>query len=122
MHLEKTTLTELETPTSTADQNAILRCQYAKNLAEASNYEAAREALGDLWQGLGERPRLDGLDQATSADVLLRTGNLSGGLGSVGQVEGAQERAKDLISESARIFQSLNQTEKFAEAQVDLAS
>ncbi len=122
MHLEKTILTQLENPASTDEQNAILRCQYAKNLAEASNYEAAREALGELWQGLGERPRLDGLDQATRAEVLLRTGNLSGWLGSVSQVEGVQERAKDLISESARIFESLNQTEKFAEAQIDLAT
>lgn len=122
MHLEKTILIQAENPASIDDESALLRCQHAKNLAEASNYEAAREALGDLWQGLGERPRIDGLDQTTSAEVLLRTGNLSGWIGSVSQVEGAQERAKDLISESARIFESLNQMEKFAEAQIDLAT
>lgn len=122
MHLETALLRQIEDPALTSDESALLRCQLAKNLAEASNYEAAREALGELWQGLGERPRLDGLGDGTMAEVLLRTGNISGWLGSVGQVEGAQECAKDLISESARIFESLDKTEKLAEAQIDLAT
>jgi tetratricopeptide (TPR) repeat protein len=42
-------------------------------------------------------------------------------LGSAKQLAGAQEVAKDLISESAAIFESLGKSEKIAEAGVDLA-
>jgi tetratricopeptide (TPR) repeat protein len=122
MHLDTTLLNQLEDTAIITDESALLRCQLATQLATASNYEAAREALGDLWQGVGERPRLDGLQEKTKAEVLLRTGNVSGWLGSVGQIEGAQERAKNLISESARIFEGLGDTEKAAEAHIDLAT
>jgi tetratricopeptide (TPR) repeat protein len=52
--------------------------------------------------------------------LLLRVGTLSGWIGSAGQIPGAQEIAKDLISESSAIFEKLGQTEKVAEARVDL--
>jgi tetratricopeptide (TPR) repeat protein len=42
-------------------------------------------------------------------------------LGSAKQVAGAQETAKDLISESAAIFEALGMAEKVAEARIDLA-
>ena len=45
---------------------------------------------------------------------------MSGWLGSARQIPGAQETAKDLISESAAIFEKLGLTEKIAEARVDL--
>src|SRR5262249_13838799 len=42
-------------------------------------------------------------------------------LGSAKQVPGAQEVAKDLISESSALFEKLELSEKVAEARVDLA-
>jgi len=122
MHLETALLQQIEGTALTGDENALLRCRLAKKLEEASEYEGACEALGELWQGVGVRPNLEGLTEATKAEVLLRTGNLSGWLGSAGQIEGAQERAKDLISESARVFEALDGTEKAAEARIDLAT
>jgi DNA-binding NtrC family response regulator len=98
-----------------------LRCELAKELEEAGSYEAARSALGEVWQRLGERPRLDGLNQHAAASVLLRVGSLSGWIGSARQIEGAQELAKDLISESATIFEALQEPEKVAEARIDLS-
>jgi hypothetical protein len=38
--------------------------------------------------GVGERPVLDELDEATAAEVLLRAGTLTGWLGSTKQIEG----------------------------------
>lgn len=96
-------------------------CARAKELAEAGEFEAARSTLGEFWNRVGERPRLDGLDNSARAELLLRAGALSGWIGSAQQIWGAQEAAKDLISESASLFEQLAMEEKVAEARVDLA-
>lgn len=97
------------------------RCAAAKELASLGEYEAAREALGELWDGIGKRPRIEGLPPNEQAELLLRSGALSGWLGSSSQAPGAQGFAKDLISESIRAFETLGDQEKIAEAQSDLA-
>lgn len=102
-------------------ERILLRCQLAKELEDAGNYEAARSAMGELWQHVGNRPSLNGLISEVAAEVLLRTGTLSGWIGSANQIEGAQEIAKDLISESITKFEALQKVEKVAEARVDLA-
>jgi tetratricopeptide (TPR) repeat protein len=111
----------LDNPTLGNIEQAQLRCRLARALEEAGDYEAARRAMGPLWQRIGERPLVDALDAGTAAEVLLRAGTLSGWIGSASQVEGAQGVAKDLISESAAIFESLGETARTAEAHIDLA-
>ena len=64
---------------------------------------------------------LEGLDDETKAQVLLRVGALTGWIGSASQIEGSQEMAKDLISESIRIFQDLGEKNKAGGARSDLA-
>lgn len=103
------------------DADVAQRCAAAKKLTGAGNYEAASEALGKLWDGIGNRPKIEGLPLNEQAELLLRAGALSGWLGSSGQVPGAQGFAKDLISESIRAFEALRDQEKIAEAQSDLA-
>jgi tetratricopeptide (TPR) repeat protein len=93
----------------------------AADLTHRGQHEAAREALGELWRGIGERPNLEGLDEGTAAEVLLQVGALSGWIGATQQVQGAQEAAKDLISESAALFEKLGQTDRAALARSDLA-
>src|SRR2546422_4939446 len=95
------------------------RFQRIKELEERGNYEAALDAFGELWEGIGHRPKTDGLSEPIRAELLLRTGTLTGWLGSARQVEGAQELAKDLITESARIFEGLGLPDKAAEANID---
>ena len=118
---------ETKTPTKSRRLDVSLRrgtdskCAAAKELETAGDYEGAVEALADIWSGVGERPRIEGLPEKTQAEVLLRVGALSGWLGSSGQIPGAQGFAKDLISESIRAFESLQDQEKVAEAQTDLA-
>ena len=46
---------------------------------------------------------------------------LTGVIGSINQITDAQERAKDLISESLSIFESRKYKKKIAEAQTELA-
>jgi transcriptional regulator with PAS, ATPase and Fis domain len=121
MTLTSRLLQQLDNRTLSFAERALLRCQLAKELEEAGDYEAARDAMGELWQRIGDRPQIDGLDQHEAAEVLLRAGSLSGWIGSANQIEGAQEIAKNLISESTAIFEVLQETEKVAEAYIDLS-
>ena len=85
------------------------------------SFETARDAMGELWAGVGTRPVLDELGEATAAEVLLRTGTLTGWLGSAKQIEGSQEAAKNLITESITRFETLGDAGKVAEAQTEVA-
>jgi CheY-like chemotaxis protein len=98
-----------------------LRCELFKRLEEAGDDEAAREALGELWSRVGERPALEGLDGPTAAEVLLCAGMLTSRIGNALQLEGAQESAKKLVGESIARFEELRLQERVAEAQVELA-
>jgi CheY-like chemotaxis protein/Tfp pilus assembly protein PilF len=113
-------LQEIADPTLTRDQRARLRCRLAKELEDVGSYDAAREAMGELWPEVGGRPALDELTETTAADVLLRVGVLTGWLGSTRQIEGAQETAKNLITESITRFEALKDTATVAEAQTEI--
>ena len=118
MNLADERLKGLDSPSLTADERAELRCQVAADLIHKGQYEAAREALGELWRGAGERPDVEGLTEKTAAEVLLQAGVLSGWLG---RVKGAQDAAKDLISESVALFEKLGEPNREAAARADLA-
>ena len=95
-------------------------CLQAKEFEDAGDYESAITVLGDLWQGIGEKPNLEEFPDLVKAEVLIRIGALTGWLGSSAQIEGSQEKAKDLIGEGIRIFEDLADKEKIAEALSDL--
>ena len=120
MAISNQLLHQIADPTLTRDERARLRCRLAKELEDMGNYNAAREALGELWPEIGGRPVLDELGEATAAEVLLRVGTLTGWLGSTRQIEGAQETAKNLISESITRFEALHDPEKVAKAQTEI--
>lgn len=67
------------------------------------------------------RPQIAGLNLSATAEVLLRVGTLTGWLGSSNQTAGAQEHAKNLITESIRIFESQLYTKKILEGQTEIA-
>jgi CheY-like chemotaxis protein/tetratricopeptide (TPR) repeat protein len=121
MSISSQLLQQIADPSLSQDERARLRCQLAKELEDVGNYEVAREAMGELWPEVGGRPILDDLDEATAAEVLLRAGALTGWIGSAKQIEGAQEAAKNLISESLRRAEALQDTAKAAQAQIELA-
>jgi tetratricopeptide (TPR) repeat protein len=113
-------LQKIADPNLNKDERALLRCQLAKRLEETGRYEAAREALGELWSCVGERPELGDLRLEIAATVLLRVGVLTGWLGSAHQIEGSQEVAKNLISESLEKFKQTGERKGAAEAQAEL--
>jgi CheY-like chemotaxis protein len=120
MSATKELLHQLADPKLSINQRAQLRCQLASQLEDEGDYEAARRAMGELWQVVGERPCLEGLDEDTQGAVLLRAGVLTGWIGSAKQIGGAQETAKNLISESVAVFEAMQQNSRVAEAQIDL--
>jgi CheY-like chemotaxis protein len=120
MTLADTLLKQLENHALSRDERAQLQCQIAADFEHRGQYDAARDALGELWNGVGKRPTLEGLSELTAAEVLLRTGSLSGYLGSIRQIEGAQDKAKDLISESITRFEALGEQTRIAIAQSEL--
>lgn len=121
MTLKRELLHHLTDQNLSPSQRAQTRCRLANQLEDEGDYEAAREAMGELWQRVGERPLLDNLDEETKGIVLLRAGVLTGWLGSAKQIGGAQEAAKDLITESIFIFEGLAESTNAAAAQIDLA-
>src|SRR5438270_4837471 len=120
MNLADNRLKELDNPSLTRNERVLLRCRLASEFIHKGQYETAREALGELWQGIGRRPEVEKLKPATAAEVLLQCGALSGWLGRIQHVSGAQEKAEDLISEALRMFESQRQSSKVAEAQYEL--
>ena len=87
MSISSQLLHRIADPSLDHNERARLRCQLAKELEDVGNYEAAREAMGELWSRVGEPPVLEGLDEETAAEVLLQVGTLTGWLGSVKQIE-----------------------------------
>jgi tetratricopeptide (TPR) repeat protein len=101
-----------------ADATLAQVCTKTSELIYAGQYEAARDALGELWAGIGKRPTIDAPPRMR-AEVLLQCGTLSGWLGSAKQVD-VQEKAIDLLTEALHIFQTLNLKPKASEAQYEL--
>jgi tetratricopeptide (TPR) repeat protein len=121
MGLQLPKIDQIEAQVLGSHQLAERRFLLIKEFEERGDYEAALDAFGDLWEGIGHRPKTDGLRERDQAELLLRAGTLTGWLGSARQIEGAQELAKDLITESARIFERLGLPDKTAETHIELA-
>lgn len=115
-------LNELSAEASlTEGERARLRCRLARRLEGAGAYEDARELLRPFWPRFGERPAVEGLDEETAADLLLRAGVLTKWIGGDARLAHAHEAAKDLVSEGLSLFERLGLVERAAEAQAELA-
>src|SRR6185503_5323267 len=121
MTLRASLIRELVNPNLSVGGRAELCCELAKEFENQGEYEQAREVLSGLWPRMDQRPKLAGLEQSTSAEVLLRVGTLTGWIGSKNQIADAHERSKNLISESLTLFESFGSRKKIAEAQTELA-
>jgi tetratricopeptide (TPR) repeat protein len=121
MNLADVRLKELDDHSLDTNERAVMRCRAASKLILNGQFEDACEALGDLWRGMGVRPNVEGLDESAAAEVLQQAGALSSWMGVVRQAGGVQEAAKDLLSESAALFERAGERAKAAFARSDLA-
>jgi tetratricopeptide (TPR) repeat protein len=111
----------LEEHQKTVVFDVISMCDHAKRLEDSGEYAKATEALGDWWQGIGVRPNVNKLSNNQKAAILSRIGALSGWLGSMKQIPASQEKAKDLLSEGADLFDLVSDHQNWAETRSDLA-
>jgi hypothetical protein len=103
MTLRSSLLRELDNPNLSVNSRAELFCELARDLENRGEYEEARQVLRDYWQGIGESPKLSGLEQSVAGEVLLRAGVLTGYLGSKYQIEEAQERVAETCKREFRL-------------------
>jgi tetratricopeptide (TPR) repeat protein len=122
MTLAEERLRQLDSHSLTVNERVLLRCRVAAEFIHAGQYEAAQEALGKLWRGVGERPEVESMPPEVAAEVLLQCGALTGLHGGELNISGAQERAKDLLTEAAREFLSQGNYRKASEAQCELGA
>jgi tetratricopeptide (TPR) repeat protein len=99
--------------------DVLKTCARVAELIYAGRFEEAREALGELWRGVGRYPDVELFPSEVAAEVLLQCGSLSGCLGSA-QAKDTQESTKDLLSKALRLFQSLNNPAKVSETYYEL--
>lgn len=121
MSLTDNRLRRIDDPALSDEERVLMRCGIASDLINTGCYEKARAALGEYWRGLGVRPDVEGLEDTIAAEVLLQCGALSGWLGTSKRVEGAQDAAKDFISEARRIFDAHSLRARVAEAEYELS-
>jgi len=74
-----------------------------------------------LWKGLGARPEIKGLHDSVTAEVLFCVGILTGWIGSKNEITWADDAARDLLTESVTLFESVGDVKKVAEARTELA-
>lgn len=118
----RTTSPKLDISHLTPNEQAELRCRTALELKDRNEYDASREAMFPIWNGIiGSRPYTKGLSDAVAAEVLLATGILTGWLGSRSEIKKADDYARDLITESITLYEALHDSRKIAEARTELA-
>ena len=105
---------------ATREEQARRACELAREFEKLGEYQAAREAIVDFWPNHDEPPKLDDLNDAHKAELLLRVGALAGRVGSAAQTEGGQETAKNLITQSFELFEKIGNDKKAIEAQGEL--
>jgi tetratricopeptide (TPR) repeat protein len=119
--LMRTASPKLDLSHLTPNEQAELRCHTALELKDKGEYDAAREAMFPLWKGIGSRPNTKGLDKDAVPRVLLCAGILTGWLGGPSGIKEADDYARDLITESIRLFEAVGDSRKVAEARAELA-
>ena len=122
VYLLKITLRKLQTSHLTTNEEAMVRCLAALELRDAGDYEGAQEVIRPFWRGIGTRPETGGLYPSNVAEVLYCVGVLTGWIGSQTQVKGAQETAKNLITESVTYFETGGDQKKVVEARTEIAN
>jgi tetratricopeptide (TPR) repeat protein len=115
------TMAKLDTSHLPANALALSLCERALQLKDRGEFDAAREVMRPLWKQLGQRPDTEGLNPTTTAEVLLCAGILTSWIGGQNQIKEADEWARDLLTESMRLFEAEEGTTKVAQARTEIA-
>src|SRR5258706_15231436 len=83
---------------STANAEALQKCQSALEKRDRGDYESAREVMRPSWKRIGDRPAVTALHASISAAALICVGTLPSSIGSTEHPEDPQELATNLIT------------------------
>ena len=100
-------------------ERALACCTLAREKLEVGDYEAGCALLAPWWVP-GQWPKQIGLNQRSSAELLLVSGSLSDALGRSTQISGGQKSAEMLLSGAIALFAQLNDRAKAIEARIEL--
>ena len=115
------TLAKLDTSHLPTNARALYLCERALELKDRGEFDAAREIIHPFWKQLGERPDTAGLNPVATAELLFCAGILTSWIGGQNQIKEADEWARDLLTESMRLFEAETDAKKVAQVQTEIA-
>jgi TolB-like protein len=104
----------------TSSEQLQVYCAIVREQIDAGNYEAGRKILQPWWS-FGNRPKLDGLNPQSCADLLFTAGELAGFVASSVNLPRGQMHAEELLNGSVALFEQLGVYKRAAEARIELA-
>src|SRR5215213_3278017 len=113
-------ITQIVSLQLTSSEEIQVYCTISREQIDAGNYEAASKILRPWWL-FGKWPKLEGLNQRSSADLLFTTGELAGFVASTHQILRGQRHGEELLIGSIALFEHLGLRRRTAEAKIELA-
>lgn len=104
----------------TSTEQLQVYCTIVRDQIDAGNYEAGCKILKPWWS-FGNRPKLEGLNQQSCADLLFTAGELAGFVASSINLPRGQKHAEELLSGSVALFEHLGFYKRAAESRIALA-
>lgn len=117
---EKTLIRQIASLELSVPEEIQVYCAISREQIDAGNYEAACRILRPWWQ-FGNWPKLEGLNQKSSADLLFTTGELAGFVASTQQIPRGQRHGEELLMGSITLFEQLGLRRRAAEGKIELA-
>ena len=104
----------------TAAEQIQVYCAIVREQIDAGNYEAGCKILQPWWS-FGNRPKLDGLNPQSCADLLFTAGELAGFVANSKYRLRGQMHAEELLNGSVALFEQLGLYKRAAEGRIELA-
>jgi TolB-like protein len=117
---ENTLVTQIASLDLSVNEESQVYCAISREQIDAGNYDAASRILRPWWQ-FGSWPKLEGLNQKSSADLLFTTGELAGFVASTQQIPRGQRHGEELLIGSITLFEYLGFRRRTAEGRIELA-
>ena len=116
----KSLSTQIASLELTLSEEIQVYCTIGREQIDAGNYDAACRILQPWWL-FGRSPKLEGLNQKSSADLLFTIGVLAGFVASTQQIPRGQRHGEELLIGSITLFKQLGFKRRVAEGRIELA-
>jgi TolB-like protein len=113
-------VTQIASLELTSSEKIQVYCTISRDQIDVGNYDAASRILRSWWT-FGKLPKLEGLHQRSSADLLFTTGELAGFVASTQQIPRGQRHGEELLIGSITLFEHLGLRRRAAEGNIELA-